>query len=61
MLGIPHSQAGAVVGWIEGEGDSFVDFGIFDIKDEQKRDFVNGYERNILLDFNVAGVIYDMI
>jgi hypothetical protein len=25
------------------------------------RDFVNGYERSVLLDFNVAGVIYDMI
>ena len=61
MLGIPRSQAGAVVGWVLGEGDDFVDFGIFDSTDDKVRDFVNGYERNILLDFNVTGVIYDLI
>lgn len=61
MLGIPRSQAGAVVGWVKGEGDDFVDFGIFDVNNMKKRDFVNGYERSILLDFNVAGLIYDMI
>lgn len=61
MLGIPRSQAGAVVGWAAGEGDDFVDFGIFNIDSPRVRDFVNGYERSILLDFNVMGVIYDMI
>lgn len=61
MLGIPRTQAGAVVGWVKGEGDDFVDFGIFDGDNMKNRDFVNGYERSILLDFNVAGVIYDMI
>ncbi|MCX7817553.1 MAG: DUF6353 family protein [Syntrophales bacterium] len=61
MLGIPRTQEGAVVGWVKGEGDDFVDFGIFDGNDTKKRDFVNGYERSILLDFNVAGVIYNMI
>ena len=65
MLGIPRSTAGAVVGWIYDEkcpvGDNFVDFGIYDLYDEKKRDFVNGYERTILLDFNVDGEIYKMI
>jgi len=61
MLGIPRSQAGAVVGWVLGEGDDFVDFGIFNRDDDKIRDFVNGYETNILLDFNVTGVIYDLI
>lgn len=60
MLGIPRSQAGSVVGWVLGEGDDYVDFGIFDDK-MSNRDFVNGYERSILLDFNVDGVIYDLI
>lgn len=65
MLGIPRSKAGQVVGWIYDEkhpvGDNFVDFGIYDVHNEQKRNFVNGYERTILLDFNVDGSIIDMM
>lgn len=62
MLGFEHSQAGSVVGWvISKDGDNFVDFGIYDYSSEKARDFVNGYERSILLDFNVDGVIYDKI
>lgn len=65
MLGIPRTQAGQIVGWIYDEknpiGDNFVDFGIYDIADERKRSFVNGYERTILLDFNVDGNILEMI
>ena len=65
MLGIPRTQAGQIVGWIYDEknpiGDNFVDFGIYDIHKEANRDFVNGYERVILLDFNVDGDILDMI
>ena len=65
MLGIPRTKAGQIVGWIYDEkhpiGDNFVDFGIYDIYKEKNRDFVNGYERTILLDFNVDGNILDMI
>lgn len=61
LLGIPRSQAGAIVGWVREVGDGFVDFGLFDGENMSVRDFVNGYERSILLDFNVDGVIYDMI
>lgn len=65
MLGIPRTQAGQVVGWIYDEknpiGDNFIDFGIYDIADERKRSFVNGYERTILLDFNVDGNILERI
>ncbi len=58
-LGIERSQAGSVVGWVlNGDGDNYVDFGIFEI---DNRDFVNGTERSILLDFNVDGVIFDKI
>lgn len=61
-LGIPRSKAGAVVGWVKGHGDSFIDFGVFDPRNEKNRDFVNGYNgQALLLDFNVDGVIYDMI
>lgn len=59
MLGIPRSQQGAVVGWVLGEeGDNYIDFGIFDA---QRSDFVNGWNRSVLLDFNVDGVIFDKI
>jgi hypothetical protein len=61
LLGIPRTTAGAVVGWIDGNGDNFVDFGVFDKYKVKNRDFVNGYEPVILLDFNVDGVIYDKI
>lgn len=65
MLGIPVSKAGQVVGWIYDEknpiGDNFVDFGIYDLHKEKNRDFVNGYERTILLDFNVDGNILDLM
>jgi hypothetical protein len=64
MLGIPRSKAGAVVGWLltrNGSTDNFINFGVFDERSEQARDFVHGFEGSILLDFNVDGVIYDKI
>ena len=61
-LGIPRSSAGAVVGWVlSNDGDNFVDFGLFDPKNMAAREFVNGYESGILLDFNVDGTIFDKI
>lgn len=62
-LGIERTGAGAVVGWVLGKGgDDYIDFGIFDDRtNERVRDFVNGRENAILLDFNVDGVIYDKI
>lgn len=65
LLDFPRTKAGAVVGWIYDPkhpiGDNFVDFGIMDIRREKARDFVNGYEAAILLDFNVCGDILDYI
>jgi hypothetical protein len=62
-LGIPRSKAGAVVGWIliGDYRDNYIDFGIFEGETQVARDFVNGREGAILLDFNVDGVIYDKI
>lgn len=65
MLGIPRTKAGQCVGWVYDEknphGDNFVDFGIYNLYNEKSRDFVNGYERVIWLDFNVDGNILDLI
>lgn len=59
MLGIDRSSAGQVVGWvINGEGDNYVSFGMFDAYNSA---FLSGAERSILLDFNVDGVVYDKI
>lgn len=59
MLGIPRSKAGQMVGWVLAQGgDNFIDFGMYEAANSE---FINGGERNILLDFNVDGVIYDKI
>ena len=61
MIGIPRTKEGALVGWVKGAGDGYIDFGLFEGDSVKVRDFVNGYERSILLDFNVSGVIYDLL
>lgn len=65
LLGFERSAAGQLVGWVYDEknpiGDNYVDFGIFDMSDEQKRLFVNGHERSIWLDFNDDGYIMDYL
>lgn len=67
MFGIPRTKAGQIVGWIydknnvDGDNDNFVDFGIFNPKNGKARDFVNGHERVILMDFNVDGNIWDLM
>jgi hypothetical protein len=58
-LGFDRTSAGAVVGWVlNGDGDGYVSFGIFETENNR---FVNGIERSILLDFNVDGIIYQLI
>lgn len=61
-LGFPTTKAGQVVGWIydpdRDDIDNYIDFGIWDVHKASVRDFVNGYERSILLDFNVDGNIW---
>ena len=63
MLGMEKSKAGQIVGWVYDEknptGDNFVDFGVYNLHDEQVRAFVNGLEPSILLDFNVDGNVWD--
>lgn len=65
MLGFQKSQEGQILGWIYDPKDptceNHVSFGIDDIHDEQKRLFVNGYERSIILDFNHDGDIWSLM
>jgi hypothetical protein len=65
MLGMQASRAGQSVGWVYDKdnkiGDNYVDFGIHDLHDENKRLFVNGYEKSIWLDFNVDGDILSLM
>ena len=69
MLGFPCTPEGQIVGWVydpendKHDGDNYVDFGIYDLlyKGKEKAEFINGYEPCIWLDFNVDGVVYDLI
>lgn len=70
-LGFNKTKQGQVFGWLYNtekslgddkvKSDGYVDFGIYDIHDKQKRMFVNGDERVIVLDFNVDGPILNYI
>lgn len=64
MLGMKRTSEGQAVGWVldGGNSDNFVDFG-FEGKQNQEgvRDFINGWNKALLLDFNVDGVMWDKI
>lgn len=62
-LGIERTPAGAVVGWLwKGDGDNYIDFGIFNREMQpQHYDFFTGRENAVLLDFNVDGEIWKRI
>lgn len=65
-LGLPHTPAGAMVGWVyspseDDSNDQFIDFGIYNGDVNFNRDFVNGLESKVLLDFNIDGIIWNMI
>lgn len=64
-LDIPRTKAGQHVGWYLDKDnpkvDNYVSFGIYNVNREENRNFVNGIEKAILLDFNVDGDIIDKI
>lgn len=64
-LGIPLTEAGQEVGWVydlnNPNFNNEIDFGIYNINRARNRDFVNGYENVILLDFNVDGPVKQYI
>lgn len=57
-LGFERTREGQIVGWVyESEkGDGYIDFGF----DKYER-FLSGHERSVLLDFNVDGIVYDIL
>ena len=66
MLGIPHTQAGQLVGWVKGsDGDGFVDFNLPDndeiYLEHMASESEKKYTRCIPLDFNVDGYVLEMI
>jgi len=67
-LGFPRTSAGAIVGWVvDGpDSDNVIDFGIYNITanddtSDSRVEFINARTPSVLLDFNVDGVIYDLI
>lgn len=68
-LGFKETSEGQLVGWVwdpdnpNHMGDNYIDFGMYEFfhDDEAKREFLNGYEASIWLDFNVDGIVYDLI
>jgi hypothetical protein len=60
-LGIPHSRAGAVCGWIKGQGDGYIDLGIFRDNEFMGLEFIDGNAPGVIINPNVQGVIYDKI
>lgn len=52
-------EEGAVVGWMVGNGDGYVDFGIWDDRNTvQALNFIHGREDEIYINFNVDGLIF---
>ena len=62
-LGIDRTPAGQSCGWLyRGDGDGYVDFGLFDRSDDGRLiDFMQGVEDHLLLDFNCDGNIREKI
>lgn len=62
-LGLPPTKDGQIVGWTtDGEGDGYIDFGIWPSKNHPdtlmvNHPFLNGDSPNVVLEFNVDGPI----
>lgn len=62
MLGMDKTRAGASFGWVyDKDIIKQIDFNIFDVHDEAKQRFVNGWERSILVDFLGVKPILDEV
>lgn len=57
-LGIEDTSIGAIVGWVDDGEDGYIDFGL---DKPYSKQFTNQKEPNLLLDFNVDGIVADLI
>lgn len=58
-FGLPRTKAGQHVGWkLNGNGDGYIDLGLYNPNNERARAFVAGYENVLLIDPNVDGPVY---
>lgn len=60
-LGLERTSDGCVVGWVRGHGDDEVDFGLFKNDQYDIHEFMTNPAGEIWLDFNVDGLVYDLI
>jgi len=62
MLGLERSEEGQVVGWVDNSenGDSYIDFGVWNGSMFEGMEWVTGNSDAIMLDFNVDGVVLDL-
>lgn len=76
-LGLPMSKDAALVGWVKDyekpkmaklaaelgrvPGDGVISFGVFENESPSARAYLSGDDDRVVLDFNVDGVIYDLI
>ena len=62
MLGVERTKEGAVVGWVKDHGDNYVDFDIYNPFNAPHGEIEPGPStKQMMLDFNVDGIIYDII
>ena len=76
-LGLPMSKDAALVGWVKNyekpkmaklaaelgrvPGDGVISFGVFENESPSARAYLAGDDNRVVLDFNVDGVIYDLV
>lgn len=61
-LGFRPTKAGAVVGWVyKNEDWEGIDFGLFTATSPKVKDFMNGDEASVILDFNVQGDVLSLV
>ena len=65
MLDIPVCEYGGTLGWVYDENnvtlENYVDFGIFNTFKTQCNDFVDGLQKDVVLDFNIDGNVYQLM
>lgn len=64
IIGLPKFFNIEGIGWwmdMSDENDNYVDFGIYDRTKKTSRNFVNGLQPDIILDFNVDGNLADYL